>query len=169
MRSTVQILLGLLVIAIGTILTLSLGRRTGFLALIALFAALFVAIDRMHRLRSRQLARSVTPGERVVANGLVSDSKWEETPAVLVQSDKSSYRLLVADRRKSLSVQGVFAPLVNSVNPKDPKMYIGVSTQNGVVHFAPRRGFFISGQESYAQEVLNQVLASGLHSEGAEQ
>lgn len=62
-----------------------------------------------------------------------------------------------------MSVQGVGAVLEKSANPEDLKMYLNLWMLSGQVLFAPFKGFWVAGQPDYARNILNELLANGLH------
>jgi len=137
-----------------------------WIGLILLIGILFFGIDRYHRWRSNRLVQSILPGETVVASGLVSENISDETPAILVRGFGNLYRVHIADSRGSQTVLSVSRELTRHVNAKDLKEYMELSTDQGEVHFAPRKEFLVFGQSEYAQEVLNELLANGVAPKG---
>jgi uncharacterized protein (DUF58 family) len=161
MKSTAGwILITLVLIAAIAALMLTFGWAAGICAGLLLTAAFLLGLDQLYRSRSRQLARSMRPGETLVASGIVSEEFFDETPAVLVRDSGNRYRLLVADCRDEATVQSVTPVLRRHANPADRKCYIEVQTIEGRMHFAPRKGFLVAQQLEYAQRILEAIRAT---------
>jgi hypothetical protein len=129
------------------------------LVMVVLF---FLGLDGGYRWRSNNLARSMKKGETLVASGLVSDSMFDETPAILVRIDENRYRIYVADTRGRQMVLSVSSELSRHNNIFDMKRYIEMFTDRGKVHFAPRKGISVAKQPGYANEVMANMLAHGV-------
>jgi hypothetical protein len=158
MKPVGWVILTLVLIAGLTALIMVYGAA-GVLVAVVAAVGFFFGLDRLYRWRSRRLARSMSPGETLVANGRVSDAILQETAAVLVNAAGNGYRLLVADARGAVPVQSVTPALTSHQNEYDRKSYIEFHTTEGPVHFAPRKGFLVAGQNEYAQEILDGILA----------
>ncbi len=164
-NATAWILITLVLIAAFTGLVLLYGAY-GFIAGCVLAVIFIFGLDRLHRWRSNRLFRSITPSETLVASGLVSESTYDETPAILVRGDENRYRVHVADSRGSQMVRSVASELTRHTNVYDMKKYIAMYTDQGVVHFAPRKGLIVATQPDYAQEVLTGMLANSVPLKG---
>ncbi|HET7011985.1 MAG TPA: hypothetical protein VFI11_14495 [Anaerolineales bacterium] len=162
MKPATWVVLALALIAGGVALVYFLGT-TGMFLMLIVFAGFFVGLDRFHRARARRLAQSMVLGETIAAEGLVSDSMLEESPAILARSGAASYRLLVADGRKPVPVRGVRAADASS-NPYDLKAYLAIYTGTDWVRFAPRKGLSVADQAPYALDVMARLVADGVPS-----
>jgi hypothetical protein len=159
------ILTTLLLVAAITALILIYGIY-GILASIAISIMFIAGLSGFYRWRRKRLARSILPGESLVANGTVSESTFDETPAILLRAAAGGYRIHVADARGSQVVQSAAPALTSHVNPADLKGYIELCTEQGKVHFAPSKGLGVSTQPAYAQEILSVIQADGMPAAG---
>ncbi len=137
----------------------------GLLAGIALCLIFAFGLDRWYRGKARQLRETLTIGESLVARGVVSESTYDQAAAILVSMGQDGYRIHVADARGSQRVRTVGAVLTSS-SAGDEKMYIEVHTDQGVIHFAPLKGFLIFDQPDYAGQVLMGMLRNGMPGTG---
>ncbi len=136
--------------------------KFGILAGFALCLVLFFGVHRWYRGKARQLRESLTIGESLVARGVVSESAYDEAAAILVSMGQDGYRIHVADARGSERVRTVCPDLTSGKSSYDAKKYIEMHTQQGVVHFAPLKGFLVFDQPDYAGQVLMGMLANGV-------
>jgi hypothetical protein len=160
-NSTAWIAITFALIAAFTTLVLLYGWY-GFIAGCVLGVLFFVGLDRVYRRRANRLIRSMLPGETLVTSGIVSESTYDETPAILVCSSESHYRVHVADSRGSQRVLSVKTELARHTNSYDRKLYLTLSTDHGLVHFAPRNRLNVSEQPDYAEGVLAEMLKTGI-------
>ena len=157
MSKTWWVVITLVLVGGFTALVMAYGA-VGVLVAILGSVLFFVGLDRLYRWRSNRLLRSMNPGERLVASGLVSEQTYDETAAALVRDDANRYRLLVADSRGATSVASVTSTLTGSGSPYDQRRYIELETDKGTMHFAPRRGLSAAAQAQHAQDVLDSIL-----------
>lgn len=151
------IIVALILIAGITVLVL-LFEGAGILIAGAAMLLFLFGIDRLYRVRSARLARTMRPGESLVAEGIVSEGTYNESPGILVRDSSNRYRLLMADGREGEDVNSFSPTLATGSNPYDLKHYIELHTVRGPIRFAPRKSFFVAKQGEYAQQVLDAVL-----------
>lgn len=159
--ATGWILITLILIAVITGLSL-VWKGYGFLLGAVLAVFFFVGLNRFYKWKSKRLLQSLLPGESLAAEGLVSESTYDETPAILLVGNTGQYRIHIADSRGSQEVQSVQPALSRHSNVYDQKQYLVLQTDKGVVHFAPRKSLVAAQQPAHAQEVLEAMLVQGV-------
>ncbi len=121
-----------------------------------------VILYQLNKGRARNLEKALEATETLVAKGNVSESTYDEMPAILARGMGGGYRVLVADKRGSQVVLSVAPVLKTHKNPYDLKRYLEFTTDKGILHFAPHNSPLAPQQPPYAEEVLKHLLGSGL-------
>src|SRR5512144_647719 len=123
-NSSTWMAISLIILVVIFSLTLIFGDNYLFPVLI--FSVAFVVLlSLLYRWKSDRLVQSMSPGESLVARGLVSESTFDETPAILARGHQNSYRIHIAGSRGSQVILSVSPKIHRHANPQDLKGYLG--------------------------------------------
>ena len=123
---------------------------------------LFPYLILVTKIRSIRVMKKLSPFETLITHGYI-ERGLNPIFAIVAERNKGSYKLYFNGNKKSQSIVSVQSFLSeNTKQSKDRAFYIQIQLEKKLISYAPHKGATLWGQEEYAQNILDDMIANGV-------
>ena len=114
------------------------------------------------KIRSIRVMKKLSPLETLITHGSI-EGGLNPIFAIVAERNKGSYKLYFNGNKKSQSIVSVQSFLSkNTKQSRDKAFYIQIQLEKKLISYAPHKGATLWGQEEYAQNILDDMIANGV-------
>ena len=123
---------------------------------------LFPYLILVTKIRSIRVMKKLSPFETLITHGYI-EGGLNPIFAIVAERNKGSYKLYFNGNKKSQSIVSVQSFLSeNTKQSRDRAFYIQIQLEKKLISYAPHKGATLWGQEEYAQNILDDMIAKGV-------
>tara|TARA_B110000003_G_scaffold271212_1_gene304991 strand:- start:380 stop:862 length:483 start_codon:yes stop_codon:yes gene_type:complete len=123
---------------------------------------LFPYLILVTKIRGIRVMKKLSPLETLITHGSI-EGGLNPIFAIVAERNKGSYKLYFNGNKKSQSIVSVQSFLSkNTKQSRDRAFYIQIQLEKKLISYAPHKGATLWGQEEYAQNILDDMIANGV-------